>query len=111
MPPLAGGLCQGAAAAVSRRGQGMQFCTGPCLRQGGRTRPAGPHCRPAPARPLQGGADAERAAAPGAGGFFVYAKQASRKERTQKRHKSIRGKVRSGPGVGRAVRHPGAATH
>ncbi|KAK9834013.1 hypothetical protein WJX81_002969 [Elliptochloris bilobata] len=33
----------------------------------------------------------------GAGGFFVLAKQASRKERTQKRHKTIRSKVEGRP--------------
>lgn len=35
----------------------------------------------------------KRTAAPGGGGFFVLAKQVSRKERTQKRHKTIRSKV------------------
>ena len=77
----------------SRRCPEMQCCAGPCLREGGgacRTRPIAPawastvpHIRFC----------YKDTAAPGGGGFFVFAKQASRKERTQKRHKTIRSKV------------------
>ena len=70
----------------------MRCRAGPCLREGGAARCTRPN---APAQPTLRFAQGyhKRTAAPGGGGFFVLAKQVSRKERTQKRHKTIRSKV------------------
>ena len=70
----------------------MQCRAGPCLREGGGARCTRPN---APAQPtLRSTLDCHKhTAAAGGAGFFVLAKQVSRKERTQKRHKTIRSKV------------------
>ena len=71
----------------------LQCRAGPCLREGGGMRRIQPNA-PALANSVpHAPACHKHTAATGGGGFFVLAKQVSRKERTQKRHKTIRSKV------------------
>ena len=70
----------------------MQCRAGPCLREGGGARCTRSNASAQPT--LRSTLDCHKhTAAAGGGGFFVLAKQVSRKERTQKRHKTIRSKV------------------